>query len=102
MPIYSYQCQCGEVIEQYNTVAGRHDGPVCKCGGETSLKIMPTQLAPILGGGNWPGYMCPVTDTFVTSRNQRRNIMAEHNLIEVGDREPSKKRQEQTEANGPG
>lgn len=43
-------------------------------------------LGVVLGGGSMPGYLCPVTDRFVTSRRERRNIMAEHGLIEAGDR----------------
>jgi len=98
MPIYSYKCSiCGNITDQYNTIDGRKNGPNCNCGGNTSLTIQPTQIAPILGGGDFPGYQCPVTDKFITSRRERRNIMAEHNLVEVGDRGPSKKRQEQTE-----
>lgn len=36
------------------------------------------------GGSAIPGYMCPVTDKWVESRRERRNIMAEYELIEVG------------------
>jgi len=55
-----------------------------------------------MGGGDFPGYQCPVTEEFVTSRRKRKYIMDSNNLVEVGDREPSKKRQQQTEdaANG--
>jgi len=84
MPIYSYKCkECETVIDQYNTIDDRHKGPACH--GSMKLQIMPTQLAPVLGGGDFQGYMCPVTDKFVTSRKERRNIMAEHNLVEKGD-----------------
>jgi hypothetical protein len=62
------------------------------------LRIVPVNLAPVMGGGDFPGYQCPVTDRFVSSRRERRNIMAEHDLVEMGDAKPSKKRQEQTEA----
>ncbi len=101
MPIYTYECEiCDEVQDGYNTIAGRHsNAPTCKCGQPTTLAIRPVNLAPILGGGDWQGYMCPVTDTFVTGRRQRRNIMAEHNLIEAGDMKPSKERAAATERN---
>ena len=85
-PLYSYKCgKCNKAKDQYNSIDARHNCPACECGGETKLSIMPTQIAPILGGGDFPGYMCPVTDTYITSRKQRRNIMAEHDLIEKGD-----------------
>ena len=84
IPIYSYKCdKCEAVTDQYNTIANRHNAPDCH--GSMKLQIMPTQIAPVLGGGDFPGYMCPVTDTFVTSRKKRKNIMAEHDLIEKGD-----------------
>ena len=99
MPLYTYKCTCGKVKDSYNTIADRHKTPVCECGGEMALSIQPTQIAPIMGGGDFPGYKCPVTEKFVTSRRERKYIMESNNLIEVGDRKPSKKRQEQTEKN---
>jgi len=100
MPLYSYKCpDCGEMTDSYNIVDNRHQSPVCECGGMTSLSIQPTQLQPVLGGGDWDGYRCPVTDTFVTSRRKRKYIMDSNNLIETGDRKPSKARAAQTERN---
>ncbi len=93
MPIYTYKCViCDRVTDQYNTIAERKSSPACECGHATELVIMSTQIAPILGGGDFQGYKCPVTDEWVTSRRQRRNIMAEHNLIETGDRGKSRGR----------
>lgn len=100
MPIYSYKCaECGELTDEYNLISHRHKTPVCACGGETALSIQPTQIAPVMGGGDFPGYKCPVTDEFVSSRKRRKYIMDSNNLVEVGDREPSKKRVAQTERN---
>lgn len=86
MPIYTYQCDCGKIIDEYRSIDNRYNLPVCDCGHKMQLKIMPTQIAPVLGGGDFQGYKCPVTEKWVTSRKERKNIMAEHNLIEVGDR----------------
>jgi len=84
MPTYSYECEiCDSIKDSYNTIAQRHNAPKCNCGQSMVLKIMPTHLQPILGGGDWPGYKCVVTDKFVSSRKQRREIMAEHNLVET-------------------
>ena len=100
MPLYSYKCsKCGELTDAYNMISTRHQSPACECGGDTALSIQPTQLAPVLGGGDFPGYMCPVTDEFITSRRKRKYVMDEHNLVEAGDRAPSKKRQQRTEDN---
>jgi len=83
MPIYTYKCPiCENQKDDYNTVSNRHRGPKC-CRNRMELAIVPVNLAPVLGGGDWPGYKCVVTDKFVTSRKQRREIMAEHNLVET-------------------
>lgn len=36
-------------------------------------------------------YVCPVTDAVVTSERQRRNIMAEHRLIDANDYKPEQR-----------
>jgi putative FmdB family regulatory protein len=85
MPIYTYKCaSCGEVQDAFRSIANRADSPKCECGGETKPIIVPTQIAPVLGGGAMPGYQCPVTDKFVTSRRERREIMKRHGLVEKG------------------
>lgn len=82
MPIYTYKCPiCDKQKDQYNTIAGRHNGPMC-CEVMEQL-IVPVNIQPVLGGGDFPGYYCVVTDKFVTSRRERRNIMAKHNLVET-------------------
>jgi len=53
----------------------------------------PQIQAQILGGGSLHGYKCPITDKWVTSRRERRNIMAEHNVIEAGDSSKSNHRE---------
>ena len=81
MPLYTYKCPiCDKTKEAYNVISARHNGPIC-CD-TMELVIMPTQIANILGGSAFPGYQCIVTDKYVTSRKERRNIMAEHNLVE--------------------
>lgn len=85
MPLYTYACpKCGAVDTEFNTVQNRHAGPTC-CGEVMMKEITTAQIANVLGGGSFQGYKCPVTDQWVTSRQQRRNIMAEHNLVEAGD-----------------
>ena len=86
MPTYSYQCRCGKTKDDFRHIKQRHDGPLCECGNTMELKIVPTMLQPVLGGGDFPGYQCPVTDKFVTSRKERREIMKRHDLVEPGNR----------------
>ena len=81
MPIYTYKCDCGNQVDEFRHINQRHDAPLC-CGESMRLAIQPTMLQPVLGGGDWDGYQCPVTDEFVTSRKRRKDIMKEHNLVE--------------------
>lgn len=84
--IYQYRCkECGSVQDGVRSVANRDDTPKCGCGGETTRLITGgAGFTPVMGAGDMPGYQCPVTDQFVTSRKQRREIMAAHNLVERG------------------
>lgn len=86
MPLYTFKCQeCDHVQDAMRSLSERENSPFCEeCGSKTRQIIVPVQIAPVLGGGDFPGYKCPITDEFVTSRRQRRNIIAEHNLIEKG------------------
>ncbi len=85
MPLYTYACpECGGVDTEFNTVQNRHAGPVC-CGRTMLLEITATQVSTVLGGGAMQGYKCPITGNWVTSRKQRREIMARHGLVEAGD-----------------
>lgn len=58
-------------------------GPEC-CEGRMAQIILPANIAPVLGGGSWPGYENIVTGEFVTSRRRHREILKEHNLVEKG------------------
>ena len=100
MPIYTYKCSiCDKVTDSYNTISGMNDCPECECGRETEKIIVPVNIAPVLGGGDFQGYLCPVSDQWVTPRKKRQYITESNNLVEVGDRKPSKKRIDQTERN---
>jgi putative FmdB family regulatory protein len=85
MPLYTYKCdECDQLVDAIRSVANYNECPKCECGGDTQRKIIPPMIAPVLGGGDMPGYQCPVSGQYVTSRRQRRGIMSEYNLIEKG------------------
>lgn len=85
MPTYTYECESGHRTDAVRRIADRHDAPQCTaCGEATALRIVPAQVAPILGGGNFPGYYCVVADKWVSSRRERREIIAKHDLVEKG------------------
>ena len=44
---------------------------------------MPTQLQPVLGGGDFQGYQCVVSDKWIDSRKKRRETMKQFDILEV-------------------
>lgn len=86
MPIYEYRCNvCGNSQDAFRSVADRDILPVC-CHEEAQRQLS----APMIGISAKPfqSYKCPVTDKIVDSERQRRNIMAEHRLIDANDCPP--------------
>lgn len=84
MPTYTYECGiCGTQKEAIRKIDDRKNGPEC-CDMMMKQIIVPLHIQPVLGGGSFQGYKCPVTDEYVTSRKRRREIVSEHNLIEKG------------------
>lgn len=85
MPVYDYKCiECGASKDAFRSIADRENAPECDCGGKMQKMITPTQVGLVMGGYAMPGYKCPVSGEYVTSRKQRREIMARHNLVERG------------------
>ena len=83
MPLYSYKCEtCGHTEDAFRRISERLDGPICH--DKMKLMIVPVMIQPVLGGGSFQGYKCPITDQFVTSRKQRKEIMKSHGLEEKG------------------
>ena len=76
--LYDYQCkQCKAETEAINKVDERNtNAPVC-C--DEPMVIIIKQ-APMGYMGRTIDYICPVTNEHVTTKRQRRNIMAENNL----------------------
>lgn len=76
--IYQYRCpQCGKEAEAYRTIANRHDGPPC-CGLKMQIEI---RTAPYGYVDREIFYKCPVTNEGVTSKRQRREILAREGLV---------------------
>lgn len=83
--IYEYRCtECSHISTYNRRMAERNDPASCEeCGGATRRVITGGQgFTNVYGGGDFPGYMCPVTDQWVDSRRKRKEIMKRHNLGE--------------------
>lgn len=87
MPTYTYRCpHCGLASEAVRAVRD-HDAPMpCDCGADMrqTIESAPMVNASFLGSARNPGYRCVVSDQWVSSAKQRRNIEREHNLIPAG------------------
>ena len=85
MPLYDYKCPCGHIETMNNSIDNRRTHAPIHCDEQMSIMISGSHhIAPVLGGGGFQGYKCPITDKFITSRRERRNIMAEHGVVETG------------------
>jgi len=100
MPIYAYKCdECLNEADHFRRVDERDNAP--ECCGKSTRRLM---SAPMIGISAKPfqSYKCPVTDQIVDSERQRRNIMAEHRLVDANDCTPDyviKKKKAQTAEN---
>jgi len=76
--IYDHKCkQCGTEKEAVNSVAERHtNAPAC-CGEPMPIII---KTAPMGYMGRTIDYMCPVTNQHISSKAQRRDVMARNGL----------------------
>ena len=83
--LYEYKCKCGHIEDKHNPVDERHTNAPMHCGERMGIRISGGHhIAPVLGGGGFPGYKCPITDKFVTSRKERKEIMAKRGVVETG------------------
>jgi len=81
--LYDYKCSvCGNMTEKANKIADRHsNAPEC-CGQAMSIAIT---TAPYGYVDRPIHYRCPVTNEGVTSKKQRREIMAREGLVSAHD-----------------
>jgi hypothetical protein len=67
------------------------DCPACECGLPSQKIITPVMFnAGFLGSYRNPGYQCPVTNKWVDTKRERRNIMDKHDLVEYCGKAPQK------------
>lgn len=86
MPLYTYKCRkCGDEFDAFNSLDRYDDPQPHDCGGTGDRIITTCMLNPVLGGGDWQGYHDMAEDRWVTSRKDRKEIMARHNLVDMSD-----------------
>jgi len=82
MPIYEYHCDsCGRGEQRVARISEHKKQIDCQCG-----QVMRQVLsAPLFNIQESFAAECPITGRAITSHRQRRNIMAEHGLIDARD-----------------
>jgi hypothetical protein len=91
MPTYDYACDCGHAVTDYFRHVNDPD-PDCQCGKPMIQTFLTPRMVSsfFFGSTKNPGYKCPVTDRWVSTKRQRLSIMDEHNLVERPDPIPQK------------
>ena len=76
--IYDHKCKaCGAEAESVNKVADRNtNAPIC-CGERMPIII---KVAPMGYMGRTIDYVCPVTNQHISTKAQRRDVMARNGL----------------------
>ena len=44
MPLYTYECECGEVFDEFNSIEKRHTKKCEKCGAKAKQRITPVRI----------------------------------------------------------
>lgn len=84
MPRYDYECQiCGFVEERIFPISEKPDWVACRKCGQGAKSIVGGFRPPFLNEDFEP-YYDEVLDTFVTSRQHRREVMSRQGLVELG------------------
>lgn len=91
--LYDYQCKtCGLETEEFNRIDERNsNAPLC-CGQRMEIVI---KSAPYGYVDRKIDYICPVTNQHVSSKRQRREIMAKEGLVSAHDMVTTWERREQ-------
>lgn len=81
MPLYDYRCpDCGAVDEAQRRIAEREAPMPCqKCGGAMVPAVLTAPMIDrmFIGSTKCPGYQCVVTDRYISSTRERREMIAE-------------------------
>jgi len=88
MPTYSFRCPHCETEQELFCRVSELDNSVPYCCGKKTTQIF--THAPYGYVQTDCHYVCPVTREGVTSYRQRKNIMAEHNLLPADGMDPEK------------
>lgn len=86
MPLYTYQCEsCGTTQDAIRPIKDHKNGPECCNRTMKQIITKAPMAAQVWGGHDFPGYRNMVTGEYVTTRARHRDILKEHDLVEVGN-----------------
>lgn len=88
MPLYDVACGiCGREDEIFRSIKNMDDLPTC-CG----HKMIRMVSAPAVHGDEIKPYRSLATGEMITSRNQHKAHLKQHNLVELGNDMPKPKK----------
>lgn len=82
MPLYEYRCPVGHKFERFYRMAEDSSVAICSCG-----ELAQKQLSAPVVRGDYPGYACPITGTWVEGRRAHEENLARHGcrVLETGE-----------------
>lgn len=85
MPTYLYQCECGEERDVIKKVSAIDNVETC----HACRNVMERQICAPAVRGDYPGYNCPVTGTWVEGRRAHEENLARQGcrVLEGGEKE---------------
>jgi putative FmdB family regulatory protein len=77
MPIYSYLCPCGTEFDRFLKLTDYDQPQTCECG-----KTAPKLIKPVSIHVDFPAYLSPASNKWITSRAERREDLKATNCVE--------------------
>jgi putative FmdB family regulatory protein len=77
VPIYAYLCPCGKEFDRFLKLAEYDQPQTCDCG-----KVATKLFKPVSIHVDFPAYLSPASNKWITSRAERREDLKATNCVE--------------------
>lgn len=94
MPVYEYQCECGNRFDRYLPLVNYKDPQTCECGNIAAKRLSRPNIQ-----GDSQGYDCPVTGKWIEGKKAHKDNLRRHgcHVLEAGEKSDVEKRRKQEE-----
>lgn len=95
MPVYEYKCEAGHEFEKVHRIAHCDDTHHCTCGAVAHRQMVAPRVR-----GDYPGYQCPITGSWIEGRKAHNENLAKHGcrVLEGGEREAMTRRKAEADS----